>query len=73
MNGLRSARFAFALAMAASVMALACSDSAPKLVRTAPVGPAPDSFRVDFETVLKKKVQAIWGDGDDPTDPRRAR
>jgi transposase len=23
--------------------------------------------------VLKKKVQAIWGDGDDPTDPRRAR
>ena len=23
--------------------------------------------------VLKKKVQAIWGDGDDTTDPRRAR
>jgi transposase len=23
--------------------------------------------------VLKKKVQAIWGDADDPTDPRRAR
>ncbi len=54
MNGLRSARFAFALAMAASVMALACSDSAPKLVRTAPVGPAPDSFRVDFETTKGK-------------------
>lgn len=23
--------------------------------------------------VLKKKVQAIWGDGDEPTDPRRGR
>jgi hypothetical protein len=23
--------------------------------------------------VLKKKVQEIWGDGDDTTDPKRAR
>ncbi len=29
---------------------MACKDSAPKVVRTAPVGPAPDSFRVAFET-----------------------
>ena len=33
-----------------TLTAAACKDSTQKIVRTAPVGPAPDSFRVAFET-----------------------
>jgi peptidyl-prolyl cis-trans isomerase A (cyclophilin A) len=36
--------------VAASIAALACSDKPATPARTAPVGPAPDSFRVAFET-----------------------
>ena len=32
----------------------ACKESTPKVVRTAPVGPAPDSFRVSLETTRGK-------------------
>ena len=47
----RSVRiFSLAALAAATCTIVACRDSAPKVVRTAPAGPAPDSFRVAFET-----------------------
>ncbi len=45
--------------VAASATGLACRDSAPKLVRTAPLGPAPDSFRVAFETTRGRFVVEV--------------
>ena len=60
MTLLRSARIALVMAMAASgAAALACGDAAPKVVRTAPVGPAPDSFRVAFETTRGRFVVEV--------------
>jgi len=51
MKVLRAGRLLALLTLVAVTCALAaCRDSAPKVVRTAPVGPAPDSFRVAFET-----------------------
>src|SRR3954470_1785384 len=35
-------------------MGAACKDSSPKVTRTAPVGPAPDTFHVAFETTRGK-------------------
>ena len=42
-----------------TVMAVACKDKTQKMVRTAPVGPAPDSFRVAFETTRGKFVVQV--------------
>ena len=50
MHMLRSRRTSAALMVAVIVAAAGCGDRAQKVVRTAPVGPAPDSFRVAFET-----------------------
>ncbi len=51
MKLLRAGRLLSLLTVVAATCALAaCKDSAPNVVRTAPVGPAPDSFRVAFET-----------------------
>ena len=47
------------LFIALTVAGAACKDSAPKTVRTAPVGPAPDSFRVAFETTRGRFVVQV--------------
>ena len=41
------------------IVAAACRDK-PAHVRTAPVGPAPDSFRVAFETTRGRFVVQVW-------------
>jgi peptidyl-prolyl cis-trans isomerase A (cyclophilin A) len=42
-----------------TVLGAACKDSAPKHTRTAPAGPAPDSFHVAFETTRGKFVVQV--------------
>ena len=56
----RPARMGMVMALTASgAVALACKDSAPRMARTAPVGPAPDSFRVAFETTRGRFVVEV--------------
>lgn len=45
--------------LAISLLTNACRDK-PAHVRTAPVGPAPDSFRVAFETTRGRFVVQVW-------------
>jgi cyclophilin family peptidyl-prolyl cis-trans isomerase len=45
--------------VAVAASANACRDK-PSHVRTAPVGPAPDSFRVAFETTRGRFVVQVW-------------
>lgn len=60
MNVRRSGRTMSAmLCVVMALTAAACRDSAPKYVRTAPAGPAPDSFRVAFETTRGKFVVQV--------------
>jgi peptidyl-prolyl cis-trans isomerase A (cyclophilin A) len=47
------------LLVALTIASAGCRDSAPKAVRTAPVGPAPDSFRVAFETTRGRFVVQV--------------
>lgn len=57
----RRSRWAMSLLLLAvvTVTAVACKDSTPKIVRTAPPGPAPDSFRVAFETTRGRFVVQV--------------
>ena len=51
MNRLSTIQSLLRVAILGSAVAFAaCKDSTPKVVRTAPVGPAPDSFKVAFVT-----------------------
>ena len=60
MRMLRPDRMGMVLVIAAAgAVALACGDAAPKVARTAPVGPAPDSFRVAFETTRGRFVVEV--------------
>lgn len=60
MKNLRLGRLlAFAVLAAAVSTVAACGDGTPKYVRTAPAGPAPESFRVAFETTRGKFVVDI--------------